>query len=299
VSIIVITLLVLIIAVAGCPDNTPTPTPSPQASASTTASATATKATANMKNAVEALGVDFIQFKDGGYLPQKIFVNNLRAWFKKPSAAMIPMICAWCKPLNMGSLKIAKRNDIHLIIYGGNRFEDVYFKKELLRLSKDERPEVALTKGIFGLLKGVLENPAYFKLQFVPKMAMGYLFGDPYALGSRFFGRNLTWLDLFFCIEWNEREVLFRITSEIGWDYPRESTSWRFDCKIGMWKKMMSLRTIGMTERDDFCAKMIREGFLTREEALKRLHNENKINVEELVEFLDEMEIEDAFFLNS
>ena len=204
-----------------------------------------------------------------GDLPQKMFVNNLRAWSQKPSPAMIPMICAWCKPLNMGSLKIAKRNDIHLIVYGGNPFEDVYYKKELLGLSKDERPEATLTKGLFGMLKGVAENPAYFKPQFVPTMVKGYLFGDPYALGSRFVGRNLTWLDVFFYIEWNEREVISRITSELGRDYPRESSTWRFDCKIGMWKKMMSLKTMGLTERDDFYFKMIREGLMTRDEATK------------------------------
>ncbi len=256
------------------------------------------QATANMKHAVEVLGVDFLQFKDERGLPQKMFVNNLRAWFRKPSPAMIPMICAWCKPLNAGSLKIAKQNNIHLIVYGGNRFEDVDFKKELLGLSKDERQEVMLMKAIIGMLKGLAKNPAYFKPQFVPTMVKGYLFGDPYALGSRFVGRNITWLDLFFYIEWNEREILSRITSELGWDYPREDSSWRFDCKIGKWKKMMTLKTVGLTERDDFYSKMIREGVMTRDEALQRLHKENKVNMGELVQMLDELGVQDVSFLS-
>lgn len=40
---------------------------------------------------------------------------------------------------------------------------DVYFKKALLSLSEDERPEVMLTKGILGMLRGVAENLTYLK----------------------------------------------------------------------------------------------------------------------------------------
>ena len=86
---------------------------------------------------------------------------------------------------------------------------------------EDERPEVMLAKGVLGMLRGVADTPAYLKPQFAPTMVNGFLFGDPYALGSRFFGRELSWLDLFFYVEWIEREVLSRITSERGWDRSR------------------------------------------------------------------------------
>ena len=258
------------------------------------------QAQTNIKNAVEALGVDLVGFKHEGKIHEKTFKNNLITWFQNPSPGMVPMICIGCKPLNWGVLKIARKNDIHLIVNGGNRFEDVYFKKELLGLSKDDRPEIMLTKGIFGILKGIFENPAYLKPRFIPTMVRGYLFGDPYAIGSRFFKRryNVTWIDLFFFIEWKEQEILSRITSELGWDYPRDLGSWRFDCRVGLLKTFMLTKTIKMTERDDFFAKMIREGQVTRDDALQRLQKENELHMDKIQLFLNEQGIQDTSFLN-
>lgn len=75
---------------------------------------------------------------------------------------------------------------------------------------------------------------------------------------------------MFFYIEWGEREVLSRMTSEIGWDYPRELSTWRFDCKVWILKNFMWSKTIKVTEKDDCHSKMIRGGLITRDEALER-----------------------------
>jgi len=50
-------------------------------------------------------------------------------------------------------LKIAKKFDIHCIVSGGNRLEDVSFKKVLLGTSAYENLEMTLIKDIFGILK--------------------------------------------------------------------------------------------------------------------------------------------------
>lgn len=50
-------------------------------------------------------------------------------------------------------LKIAKKYDIHCIVSGGNRFEDVFFKNVLIDTSAYENPETTLIEDIFGILK--------------------------------------------------------------------------------------------------------------------------------------------------
>ena len=169
----------------------------------------------------------------------------------------------------------------------------------LLGTSAYENAETTFTKDIFGILKENFKNLAYSKPRFIPTMVKGYLFGNPYTIGSRFFGHNVMRIDLFFFIEWNEQEVLSRIKSELNWDYPHKlNSSWRFDCRVGHLKDFMYMKTIGMTEKDDFYSTMVREGLMTRDDALQRLQKENKLHLDEIQLLLNEVGIEDISFLN-
>ncbi len=252
----------------------------------------------NIKNAVKILNVDIVRFKLKNKIHERTFENSLLAWLKKPAPALIPIVCVGCKTIWRKIIKIAKLNNIQCIVSGGNMFEDTSFKKVLLNLSPEEEIKTTFMKAIFTVLKEVLKNPSYFKLRYIPTMIKGYLFGDQYALGSRLFGYNLTNIDLFHYIEWNEKEVISRITSELNWDYPHEISSWRFDCQIECMKDLMYLKTIGVTERDDFYSKMVREGVLTREEALKRLEKEIKIQFDKLENILNKTRIHKTSFFN-
>ena len=253
------------------------------------------QAKTNIENAVKILGVDLIQFKLKNNIHERTFKSNVNAWFRKPSPGLVPMMCVACKNLWWEILKIAKKKDIHCVISGGNRYEEVSFKKVLLHTSAGEKAEKTLVKEIWGLLRATSKNLAYFKPQFVPALLRGYLFSNPYALGSRLFKRGVKGIDLFFFIPWSEEEVVSRITSELDWDYPREyHSTWRFDCRVGHMKDYMYLKTLGLTEKDDYYAKMVREGLMTREEALLRLKKENILPMDEIKALLSEAGIEDS-----
>jgi len=257
------------------------------------------QAKANVKNAVEALGVDIVRFRLKNRIHERTFRNNVTAWFRKPSPGLIPIVCVACKNIWWDILKIAKKYDIHCIVSGGNRFEDSSFKKEMLGVSANESAETTFTKAIFGIARETSKNLSYFKPQFFPTIVKAYLFGDPYTIGSRLIGHNVSRIDLFFFVEWDEREVLSRIKSELNWDYPhRFNSSWRFDCRVGHLKDFMYMKTIGMTEREDFYAKMLREGFMTRDDALLRLQKENELHLDEIQTLLSEVGIENTSFLN-
>ena len=46
------------------------------------------------------------------------------------------------------------------------------------------------------------------------------------------------------------------------------------------------MKTVGMTERDDFYAKQVREGLIDRERALEKMADENKIYMDEVESLL-------------
>ena len=116
-------------------------------------------------------------------------------------------------------------------------------------LQASEKIENTFTKAIRGIIWETLKNPGYFHPSFIPTMVKGYLFGDPYCLGSRLAGREVSRIDLFDYIEWNEDEIISRIKNELQWESPQNlASTWRFDCHVGHLKELLYLKTIGMTE---------------------------------------------------
>ena len=207
------------------------------------------------------------------------------------------MACIGCKPAWVEIYRIAKKHDIHCIASGGNPFEVISFKREMVGISRDEDPRRAFFKYIYSL-REILKNPAYFSPSVILALMKGYLFGNPYSIGIRLFWSNITWVELFNYVEWNEQEILSRIKSELNWNSPPElKSTWRFDCRVKHLVDFMYMKTLNMTDKDDFYAKMVREGLMTREDALQRLQNENRLYFDEIQLLLDQAGIQDTSIL--
>jgi hypothetical protein len=245
----------------------------------------------NIKNAVRILDVDLVSFKLPRNIHVRIFKNSLEALCRKPSSGAFPLICLGCKLMWWEITKIARQNGISCVIGGLNRYEDSTYKKVALGISEKETWEKTFIKAFSGMLLEIIKNPGYLKLPFIPSYIKAYLFGDPYALGFKLFHRKIVLTDLFYYLDWNEQEVLSRISSELNWRIPQSaSSSWRFDCKVTYLKDCIQKSLLGLTEKDDFYSKMIREGKISRKEALKRIEQENIVSfeyIEELLSFTD------------
>ena len=247
----------------------------------------------NIQNMVKALKIDIVQFELKNRIHERCLRNNLLAWFRHPSAAMVPVVCIGCKIIWPDIIRIARKYNIHCIVNGGNPFEYTSFKKELLSVPRDASLKSTYRKNIRGLLREALKNISYLNPILLPATLKGYLFENQYAIGSRLLAANIDRIDFFHYIPWNEDEILSRIRSELNWDSPSNlNSTWRFDCQISHLKDFMYMKTLGITERDDFYSKMIREGLITREYALSRLKNENKLHLDIIEEILSRLGIE-------
>lgn len=233
----------------------------------------------NIKNMIRILGVDFVQFSLKNHIHERVLKNNILAWFKNPSPAMVPAMCIGCKIIWPEMLKIARKNQIKCIVNGGNPYEYTSFKRELLGVSINANLKSTYFANIVGLLRESLKNLSYLNPRYLPVTLKGYLFSNQYALGSRLFAGNIKGIDFFHYIPWDENKIVSRIQDELDWDYPHNlSSTWRFDCQIAHLKDFMYLKTLGITEKDDFYSKMIRERKMTREEGLARIEKENKLH---------------------
>lgn len=251
------------------------------------------QAKTNIENAVEALDVDVVGFKLKNNIHERTFKHNFTSWLRNPSPAAIPMMCIACKLILPNVIKYAKKYGVKCVVTGGNPYEYISFKRELLNVSTDGNYMNILTKsfgvkGFGGIANEVLKNPSYCHPMCVPTMITGFLYGNPYSLGPRFLSPNIDFIDIFHYIPWNEEEVLSRIKKELNWESPKRfSSSWRFDCTVSHLKDLMYIKTLNMTEKDDFYAKMVRESLITREEALIRLKEENKLHLNEIQKLFD------------
>ena len=144
-----------------------------------------------------------------------------------------------------------------------------------------------------GLLKEALRNISYLNLRYLPITIKAFLFANPYSIGSRISARNIEAIDFFHFVRWDEEEVISRIKTELNWGYPADlNSTWRFDCQIAHLKDYLYLKTIGMTEKDDFYSKMIRENLIGREDALKRIEEENRLHLDIIDDVLSKVGLE-------
>ncbi len=251
----------------------------------------------NVENAVSILNVDLITVQQKKDIHRRTFHSNLKAWTKKPAPEVLPLICIACKLMWFDFLRLALKYKIPCVITGENRYEDTSYVKALLDIPMKANWEEAFFMSIFGMIKGVIKNPRYFKLAFWPTYLKAYFFGDIYALGSRLLMRHMKLLNLFYYLEWEEKEVISRIKSELKWESPPEIVStWRFDCDVAALKDFIHFKNFGVMPKEDLFAKMVREGLITREEALKRIESENQLQEETCRNLLSESGIDYAEF---
>jgi tRNA(Ile)-lysidine synthase TilS/MesJ len=107
---------------------------------------TVSQAKTNIKNATKRLNVDVVSFNDEKNHHVKFVAAALNAWLKRPSAALIPVICLGCKPAWLKIYKAARNYKIPAIITGGNPFEIISFKRELVGIAREEEAERAFLK---------------------------------------------------------------------------------------------------------------------------------------------------------
>jgi len=250
-------------------------------------------ATRNIKNIQDILGVNLIDFSFKPGFHERILKRNLSALMKNTDPAMIPMVCISCKLIWKNILKIANTHNIKLIVSGGNLFEQTTFKRVLLGGDQNQSLPSYYSSYVFGLARRAMVNHRFLRPATLISTIKGYLYSNPYSPMVRLKGGHINKLDLFHYLSWDENVVLERIQNELDWQYPENNSgSWRFDCQIGHLKDLLYLKTLGLTEKDDFYSKLIREGKISRKDAIKRIAKENEVNFKEIKKLLKSIDFD-------
>jgi hypothetical protein len=234
----------------------------------------------NVQNIVDILGIDLI-IEKYDYVKKNV-KHIISSWMRKPSPAMIGLLCTGCRTgYDKGLVKTAQNNGVSLIITGSGEPGHSFANKLLSMTTNSKRRKLSL---LLGFTVEMVRNPHYILR---PDRSI--------AFAQEFYHRFLHKFDLrivplFWFIGWDDETILSVIKNELKWKLPAHtSSSWRSDCKIHLLRQYLYRETLGFTKNDVLLSGMIRNNIITKEEALKRLKSENQISEQFLTTFLDEL----------
>ncbi len=252
---------------------------------------TSEQASENIKNAVETLGVDLYEWEFPNDIQRRTTKKALKVWSHHPSSLMIPIVCTHCKLGGPTHFNIARDHGTSLMVLGSNPLETASFKRAGLGGARDYHKLSKLPRVLWLSLRELASNPRYLTNCSWGMVLKLYLYtGNTPYLRMRY--SDMTVLALFDYLKWDEQEVVSTISENLGWrKSPEVASSWRFDCRLDYVRRLMYSSTVGVTELRDLFSKMIREGMMTREEALARLETEDVIPPEVANSVLSELDM--------
>ncbi|MDH4222237.1 MAG: 7-cyano-7-deazaguanine synthase [candidate division Zixibacteria bacterium] len=219
------------------------------------------QALCNIRQVVENLGVDHIFFKPDFSLLKEIFLTGTKEdIFSRKTLDRASTICTSCMAIvKFVTLKLALEKKIPFIAYGW---------------SPGQAP---LSASIFK------NNPPMLKqMQMVLKKPLYKIVGErisPYFLeendfeSKEIFPYNISPLAF---LEYDERKI-FEKLKKLGWNIPVDTDPNSTNCLLNSFANQIHRERFGFHPYAFELAKLVREGYLKRDEAIKRLEqNENK-----------------------
>lgn len=211
---------------------------------------------------------------------------NLQAWLKSPHLGMMAMLTAGDKHFFRHVETVKKQTGISLNLWGVNPLEVTHFKTGFLDIPPDFEEKRVYSHGITKQLryhykrtKAMLESPGYFN-----RSLWDTLSGEYY----RSFTEKKDYYHIFDYWRWDETEVDDTLLGQYDWEKaPDTTTTWRIGDGTAALYNYIYYTVAGFTEHDTFRSNQIREGDITREQALALVECENTPRYQNIRWYLD------------
>lgn len=217
--------------------------------------------------------------------------KNVSAWLKQPDLGMVPLFMAGDKHFFRVVNELKRQTGIQLDLWCANPLENTDFKSGFCNVSPDfEKKRLDyLSLGRKARLAGYyatrfLKNPRYLN------SSLQDTFGAflAYYVEPRH--------DFYFMFDhfiWNEDEVNRTLLGEYEWELSPDSPStWRIGDGTAPFYNYIYMTARGFTEFDTFRSNQIREGQITRAQAMESIMVENRPRVPSLRWYLDTINLD-------
>ncbi|MBN1167039.1 MAG: hypothetical protein JXA44_07895 [Methanospirillaceae archaeon] len=213
---------------------------------------------------------------------KKCFPVHLKAWLKRPVPETLITFCVGCRlGIEKNIKKVATAKNTPIIFIGDTPFEGYYYKTSIIKIKKTPL-KFSKFSFIFGYIKQIIVNPYYLLNYYSVIMQIKeFLFCSHHfnlfgPILQRLLPDDIHTIHLFYSYyRWDEKEIERTITEKLNWKREFDSnSSYRGGCSVGPIKQSLYRILLGYNDLDDHLSCLIRDGQITREEALKRIHNE-------------------------
>ena len=244
----------------------------------------------NISRFCASLGVENIIVAANIEQKRKWIKLNLEAWLKKPHLGMVSLLTAGDKHFFRYVEQVKKQTGVGLNIWGVNPLEVTHFKAGFL----DIPPGFEETKVYSG---GFMNQFRYQKKRFTEYVRNpSYINSSMYDTLSGEYWRSIAkkenYFHMFDYYTWNEEEI-DGILEEYNWEKATDTpTTWRIGDGTAAFYNYIYYTVAGFTEHDTFRSNQIREGALTRDEALKLVRVENRPRYPNIKWYLDAVNVD-------
>lgn len=239
----------------------------------------------NISRMSAELGVENIIVAADITKKRKNIEMNLRAWLKSPHLGMISILTAGDKHFFRHVETIKRQTGIGLNLWGVNPLEVTHFKAGYLGVPPYFEEEKVYSHGAMKQLR-------YQGLRFkAMSKSLGYFNSSIWDTLSGEYYRSFTnksdYYHVFDFFRWDEKEI-DQTLAEYDWELaPDTNTTWRIGDGTAAFYNYIYYLVGGFTEHDTFRSNQIREGQMTREEALKLVEDENRPRYQNIRWYLD------------
>ena len=240
----------------------------------------------NIARTCGKLGVENIIVAADIHWKRENIRKNIKAWLKNPALGMIPLFMAGDKFFFYYAHKVKKQLGIDLEIWGVNELENTNFKTGFAGLApqfdKKRIYSISLANqmklfGYVGL--NLLKSPGYINQSMIDSLG---------SFASRYITPKADYFHLFDYMRWDEKHIEKILFENYDWEKAVDTSStWRIGDGTASFYNYIYTRVAGFSENDTFRSNQIREGMMSREEALALIYEENKPRYNSLKWYLE------------
>ena len=239
----------------------------------------------NISRMSAELGVENIIVAANIHKKRENIRKNVSAWLKAPHLGLISLFTAGDKHFFRYIETIKRQTGVDLNLWGINPLEVTHFKNGFLGIPPDFHEENVYLNGIQKQLryhrlrfKAMFSNLSYFN-----NSLWDTLSGEYY----RSFKKKTDYFHIFDYWKWDEKEV--NETLELyDWEKaPDTNATWRIGDGTAAFYNYIYFKLAGFTEHDTFRSNQIREGQLSRHNALSLIEDENQPRYANIKWYLD------------
>ncbi len=253
----------------------------------------------NLKQITDVLGVEHVVLKDERRIAtaKSNARKKFHGWLEKPSInTIIPILNSGDKTMNLQMARYAKEHDIPLVlggnIIGNSTIEKDHWKTGFMGIVQEEDGSFSRydkAKLLLLLLKEYMGNRANYQWPILKEYLAG---AAVYFFEPLFIPKGVDFLGFYDYIYWDEKQIVSTVCDELGWMGADDtSATWRIDDAAYPLINYLYYRLVGFTEHDELYSKMVREGQLTRDEALERCLADHKPRLSLIRKDFEELEV--------